>query len=386
MKIAIITTMNSSVWGGSEELWYKTALMAKANNHEVLACVQERTEDITQIRQLKKSGIHLIKLPKITFYKGLLIRLYNKFFKLNYYQKFDHKLIEVKRFDPDVICVSQGGTFDISPNKILYDFLIETSKSIIIICHHNREYGGNFSNEQAKFEANLFDKAKKIVFVAERNLETAQRQLAKKIHNSVIVSSPINITNYKFQPWKISHKLIMASVGRLETETKGQDILLQALSKDIWRDRAFELNIYGNGYDEGYLKRLIKYFNLENKVFLRGHVNEVSNIWKSNHALVLSSSSEGTPLCLVEAMLSGRTAVATDVGGVDKYIIHNDTGFLTPFGSVDQMNEALNTLWLNRNNLQDMGKRAFTHAMKITDLNPEETLLNIILNQDALIA
>ncbi|RZK13535.1 MAG: glycosyltransferase [Flavobacterium sp.] len=253
-------------------------------------------------------------------------------------------------------------------------------QSIIIICQHNREFGGNLSNEQSKFEASLFNKAKKVIFVAERNLETAQRQLAAKIHNSIIVSNPLNINTFEVLPWKKSHKLSMASVGRLETETKGQDLLLQALSKDIWRERDFELNIYGSGKDEDYLNRLIKYLNLENKVFLRGHVNDISNIWRLNHVLILSSTSEGTPLCLIEAMLSGRTAVATDVGGVNKYIIPDETGFLAPFGSVDRINEVLDSLWTHRSNLQEMGKKAHQHAKKITDLQPEATLLNIILN------
>jgi L-malate glycosyltransferase len=111
---------------------------------------------------------------------------------------------------------------------------------------------------------------------------------------------------------------------------------------------------------------------------LQGHVSNIDQVWETNQVLVLPSLSEGTPLALMEAMLSGRTAVATDVGDNGRYVLDGETGFLAQTASFNCLTASLEELWNNRGNLMQLGKNAFHHSLEITNLHPEGCLLNFI--------
>lgn len=367
-------------WGGSEELWARTAVVCKQNDHRVLACVYNWGKEIPQVSKLIAQNINVLNFdrplnqPK-RFYK----RYFESITGNSYDQKVKRNLKKVDDFSPDVICISQGSTFNISANEHVYNYLMATKIPFVIICQHNIEYGGGLPNNQVKYEKQLFDKAQAVLFVSERNLETAKRQLAAEIENAVIVSNPININAIGLAKNENSSKIKMACVSRLDTAIKGQDILLQALSAAPWKTREFQLNLYGEGPDAEYINRLINFYALTNKVKMLGQTNDINAVWRDNNVLVLPSTSEGTPLSLVEAMLCGRTAVVTDVGDMAKYIKNGITGFLAPAASLNCLSVALEELWSNRNHLKEMGENAYWHALSITDMEPEKTLLNILI-------
>lgn len=381
MNIAFITEMAGHPWGGSEELWSRTAVRCSKNNHKVLACVYDWDPEPIQINNLIAEDIQVIKLkPTLNAPKRFYKRLFNHFAGTSPRHAQENTLKKIQSFKPDIICISQGGTFNISANKYLYNFLMGLTTPFVIICHHNSEYGGGFSDQQARYEKSLFNKARSVLFVAERNLETAERQLGCKIQNAMVIGNPVNLKNKGI---KSNHnntdQLKMACVARLETAFKGQDILLQALNEDLWKDRKFHLKLYGAGPDMEYLNRLIKYYDLQDNVTIVGHTMDIDSIWQENDLLILPSISEGTPLSLVEAMLSGRPALATDVGGISKYIINGVTGFLAPTASVKCLSAAMEDVWNNREKLKKMGEEAYIHALSITDHEPEMTLLGKLI-------
>jgi tetratricopeptide (TPR) repeat protein len=65
----------------------------------------------------------------------------------------------------------------------------------------------------------------------------------------------------------------------------------------------------------------------ENFLFA-GHVEDVASAYASGDIVVLSSITEGFPYAVVEAMMSGRPVVATDVGGISEAV--DGTGILVP--------------------------------------------------------
>ena len=56
----------------------------------------------------------------------------------------------------------------------------------------------------------------------------------------------------------------------------------------------------------------MSYYQQEKKVSIGSFVSDMDEVWQKHHALVLPSISEGTPLSLQEAILKGRTVLATD--------------------------------------------------------------------------
>ena len=84
---------------------------------------------------------------------------------------------------------------------------------------------------------------------------------------------------------------------------------------------------------------LAEKFDIADRVTFHGHVNDIrEDIWAKNHILVMPSYYEGMPIALVEAMLSGRTAIVTDFQG----------GFMCRFACFSQHFYGNNELILNR--------------------------------------
>jgi glycosyltransferase involved in cell wall biosynthesis len=57
---------------------------------------------------------------------------------------------------------------------------------------------------------------------------------------------------------------------------------------------------------------------------------DVESVYAAADLVLLTSDNEGMPVCLIEAGLSGRPVVATDVGGVAEVVVHGETGLLAP--------------------------------------------------------
>jgi len=101
-----------------------------------------------------------------------------------------------------------------------------------------------------------------------------------------------------------------------------------------------------------------------------------SEIWESHHVLVMPSLLEGMPLALVEAMLCGRPALCSDVGGASELVQDGHNGFIagSPFSS--QLVEALEQAWSARLKLHEMGDAAHVDAIAYVSKVPGEDLLD----------
>ena len=71
--------------------------------------------------------------------------------------------------------------------------------------------------------------------------------------------------------------------------------------------------------NEGYateIRQLVDDLGLEGAATFEGPVSPVSRAFAAGHVVVQSSLSEGLPLTVIEAAMSGRPTVVTDVGGM----------------------------------------------------------------------
>jgi glycosyltransferase involved in cell wall biosynthesis len=172
----------------------------------------------------------------------------------------------------------------------------------------------------------------------------------------------------------------MASVGRFYTGHKGQDVLLEALSDPIWRQRNWKLRLFGSGEEKAYIESLIPYFGLSDHVEIGGHVPDVRAIWKNHHLMLMPSRVEGTPLALVEAMLCGRAALVTDIAGHLEWIDEGETGFVAEAPSAHSLHRALERAWENRQHWREMGLAAHEAAERNYDPHAGKTMLQIVKN------
>jgi glycosyltransferase involved in cell wall biosynthesis len=68
-----------------------------------------------------------------------------------------------------------------------------------------------------------------------------------------------------------------------------------------------------------------------------GYRSDRLQIVKELDLFTMTSSLEGIPRCMMEAMAMGVPVVAYDIPGVDQLIVHGKTGFMADFGKVDEL-------------------------------------------------
>lgn len=360
--------MQGFAWGGSEELWCKVADKALDENNEIIISAKQWDNTHPKLQHLidKGSKCYWRKEENTpTLLKRFIARIRRK---VNINASNDKQWDWIVQEKPDVVCINMGGPYEIIYHPGLIEILYNEKIPYFLIQQFNLE---NFvlSNKSRDIARTAFARAKKLFFVSLRNKETTERNLVTKLSNFKIVSNPANLVDYDAPLFPDEEEgYCFASVARLDAALKGQDMLLQTLSADKWKTRNWKLNFYGSGPSQEYLKELIYFYQLSDKVFLKGSVNNIKEIWSQNHLLVMPSVAEGTPLALIEAMLCARAAVVTDVGGNAFLVNDNVTGFVAAHNSISLLDEAMERAWQKREEWIALGEKARISVLAKVDL------------------
>ncbi len=375
MRIAVVTTMSGYLWGGSEYLWAAMVDEALKANHKVGVYIYHWDTHPPSILDMERRGAYVFRrsLPRY----GRVTRRLDKLRR-----GLKPPFRSLATFEPDVICISQGMTYDSVFALDLTDLISRLDNDpipYVVVCQYNDDTPMP-SLHRREAAARFFDRATRVAFVSQGNKRAAERQLARSLPNAIVVRNPVNLTDLTTVPWPEPGVVHMASVARLDTVYKGQDILLEALSGHPWHDRHWHLRLYGAGPDRGYLEALAQHYGVAARVEFAGHVDDIRAVWADNHLLVLASRGEGTPLALVEAMLCGRPSVVTDVGGNAEWIEEQQTGFIAEAATASSVGSALDRAWLAQASWPGMGDRAHDVALRYLGPPPGKILLDIVLH------
>jgi glycosyltransferase involved in cell wall biosynthesis len=133
------------------------------------------------------------------------------------------------------------------------------------------------------------------------------------------------------KPWDGPIELV--SVGRLDPEKN--PLLLAELMRLLTAadDAAWRLTIIGDGPERPALEQRVRALGLEHAIEVAGAVTNGPALWaryRSSHAFVHVSLTEGLPQVLFEAQAAGLPIVATAVGGVSSALGHGSSGLLVP--------------------------------------------------------
>ena len=367
MKIAFISTNEFSSWGGSEELWSQTAKKMANQGFTVAANIKGWNPEAKQVQQLEEANCQVERRWYNTL--SLATRILRKL-------GFDKNYNFLDSFSPNFVVISQGFSSD---GLLWMEECLSKNIPFAVIVHAASDGHSWLRDEQAARLAKAMISAKKCFFVSQANLRTLIRITGVNLPNAQIVANPFNVP-YKIEiPW-VSNKetLKMACVARLDSVAKGQDILLEVLKQEKWKQRPLYVSFFGNGTNRQVLEKLVDIWHIKQVKFC-GYVNDISSIWKEHHALILPSRYEGLPLSLVEAMLCARTSIVTDIGGNSELIEDNITGFISPAPKAEFLDETLERAWQKRNFLREMGQAASISVRQIIPADPIEAFTNEII-------
>ena len=117
----------------------------------------------------------------------------------------------------------------------------------------------------------------------------------------------------------------------------------------------------GNDEPDTYneLQKLIKDYSMEGKIQLVGVQKDVNSFYRRSKIFAFTSSSEGFPNVLGEAMAHKLPVVAYDCIAGPADLINEKNGFLIPLNDKEKFKESLLYLMNNDSEREKMGDEAF---------------------------
>ena len=112
---------------------------------------------------------------------------------------------------------------------------------------------------------------------------------------------------------------------------KNHEFLLKVSEKVIEKYPDWSFHLVGKDYNDEYstsLKLKINEKKLQNNVYIYGQKNDIEFIIQQSTICVLTSSSEGLPVALLEYGLLNKPVVTTDVGEIPLIIKNEMNGFI----------------------------------------------------------
>jgi glycosyltransferase involved in cell wall biosynthesis len=364
-RILFISSTSLTVPGGAEELWARAALDLAAEGFTVSANVISSSPPHRHVSNLTESGVEV-------WFRPNLYPLRKRAWRALTAPQKSSTTLEVERQiaarSPDFLVISDGAPF---PPLDLLEMCATADLPFVVIVQCNQYFWWPGDALAERYRTALAV-ALRCYFVSDANRRMAEKQIGFEFPNAEVVRNPFNVSFSASPPWPPlgrGGELRFASVGRLEPVGKGQDILFEVLARPEWATRNWRLHLYGDGANRGGLQRLAQRLGVADRVVFQGRVEDIEKIWSKNHVLVMPSRIEGMPLALIEAMLCGRPAVATDVAGAE-IIEDGITGFLAEAPTVGCVGNALDRFWARREDAKEIGARAAERIRHVVPPDP----------------
>lgn len=275
----------------ASRLGYKAAIVFLGDSNSINRCSKF---EAAYLSELKECGVSTYFLPNSSRFNPLLA--YYAMYKIN------------KDFQPDIVhCHLMYG--------VIYSIF---SSGKIVYTHHNIR----MDKQRALFY--FFDFfISQYIGICEICKVLLQKQTNKpveKISNAVDVRK-LSLIRKNHKNKRV--KVIM--VGGLNHH-KNYSLALNAIN--LVRSDNFILEVAGEGRLRNELLLLTKRLGLQDKVKFLGNINNVYEKYAESDIFMMTSCSEGLPIALLEASLSGLPVIVSNVGGCKEIVDEISNGFV----------------------------------------------------------
>ena len=245
-----------------------------------------------------------------------------------------------------------SASYHINCVAILAKFISRVSSRLVIAEHTSLENGletlpwikktiarcsiailYRFSNAVIAVSNDAARQVEKYALLTENSVRT--------IYNPVIDDSIFRASEKEFpHPFSEVDEKVFLSVGRLSKE-KDIPTLIKAFAESL-KMKPSRLLIVGDGPELPIILKLIKSLGLTEQVALIGHVTNPYPLFRQANVLVLSSTREGLPTVLIEALALGCSVVSTDARSGPREILEDGRlGLLVPPSDVKALSSAM---------------------------------------------
>lgn len=347
--------MNGEPWGGSEELWFQTALYAAKNGYRIGCALYDWPQKKERIQQLQNAGCQLYLFSN----KGRE--------RKTFWEKLQHKITKrkVRRYanrlpvpDYDLTVINLGHLEIISP--YWKDFRRHVKNYALVFEQHD-ENDVIKPNKKELLRQWLLQ-ARHTLFASARTRRLLEKELAITLHNA---GTLINPPSFKAPEERTAYpplrngNFVFVMLAALDTRRKAQDHLIKALSTQKWKERLWQLELYGEGEAKQTLHELIVGEGMQEKIFLRGHTSDVKGVLREAHLLLQMTHIDAMPLAVMEALAMGRPVAVSNLGDMPEWVNENQNGWISENASVEAIDKTLEEAWQNRHRWAEMGEASF---------------------------
>jgi glycosyltransferase involved in cell wall biosynthesis len=169
-------------------------------------------------------------------------------------------------------------------------------------------------------------------------------EAVKTIHNGVDPARfagvvPEDALRFRNQYGVRPDEVVLSLVGRI-SRIKGHYDLIDAL-RLLPRDLNYQCLIVGEGKPRKHLENLVAASGLRERVTFCGYRPDIPVVMAGSDVVLLPSYREPFGLTLVEAMLSHKPVIASDMGGIPEIVTHNRDGLLVEPGNVTGLAQSI---------------------------------------------
>lgn len=126
-------------------------------------------------------------------------------------------------------------------------------------------------------------------------------------------------------------KLRIGYIGQMIPRKK-IDHLLEVYNQIWLKNNNIELQLLGDGDSRKEMEAMAKSMPCSESIHFLGFRNDRLALLSQFDLFVMTSSDEGIPRCLMEAIAMEIPVAAYNISGIDQLVMHNETGLLAEFG------------------------------------------------------
>lgn len=362
-------------WGGSEELWAGAAIHLHRSGHKV---VVGRSNPMPgkklhrRWRELQLAGLQVNHFGTSWLSHGLpemIISIFPRLLRVVWWVRNLFLALSLRWYSPHLVIICQGQAYDGCFPFSIPEVCRFAGVPYVLVCQKASELNWP-SDGIRELLTRCYQQAVASFFVSNHNLKTVEQQLAVSLDKAEVVQNPFMINLRSPLPWPKTDDGVyrLACVGRLWPMEKAQDVLLHVLANQRWRSRPIIVSFFGDGPMAIGLKQMAKMLRISNVQF--PGFKEPAEIWRTHHALVLPSRSEGLPLVQVEAMICGRPVIVVDAGGTSEIMQDGTHGFLAESANPAALDRAMEQAWRVRDQWSAIGIQAASHIRSVYHDDP----------------
>jgi len=240
----------------------------------------------------------------------------------------------------------------------------EYKKPLIVTIHGQDFQDTIFKNK--KCEVNIektINSSEKVIMVSDKLKKIGENLLNINKKKVTVIPNGINpednVKEKSILLRKYEKKKIILSVSHLK-KSKGIQLNLKAISKNIKKYNNLFYIIVGSGKEQGELEKFSKQLCIQNNVEFVGEIphKKVMEYMSICDIFSLPSYNEGFGVVYLEAMANGKPVIACKGEGIDGIIKDKETGILVKPKDIDSIVEAIDYLFSNPKKSKVIGQRA----------------------------